>query len=112
MGIRILAGAGFDPRAMAGVFEKLQNAARYSPRPPEFLLTHPSPRTESRRLGTARNGFRTANTKARSVTTSSVPSCEYTPPTMHGKCSIGSSRNTLPVVPGAPLRTPMGKRSR
>ena len=41
VGIRILAGAGFDPRAMAGVFEKLQNTARYSPRPPEFLSTHP-----------------------------------------------------------------------
>ena len=41
VGIRILANAGFDPREMAGVFEKLQNAARYSPRAPEFLSTHP-----------------------------------------------------------------------
>ena len=41
VGIRILAEAGFDPREMAGVFEKLQNAARYSQRPPEFLSTHP-----------------------------------------------------------------------
>ena len=41
VGIRILADAGFDPREMAGVFEKLQDAARYSSRPPEFLSTHP-----------------------------------------------------------------------
>ena len=41
VGIRILANAGFDPREMAGIFEKLQNAARYSQRPPEFLSTHP-----------------------------------------------------------------------
>ena len=41
VGIRILADAGFDPRGMAGVFEKLQSAARYSPRPPEYLSTHP-----------------------------------------------------------------------
>ena len=41
VGIRILADAGFDPRAMAGVFEKLENAARYSARSPEYLSTHP-----------------------------------------------------------------------
>ena len=41
IGIRLLADAGFDPGEMAGVFEKLQNAARYSRRPPEFLSTHP-----------------------------------------------------------------------
>ena len=41
VGIRMLADAGFDPREMADVFEKLQNAARYSQRPPEYLSTHP-----------------------------------------------------------------------
>ncbi len=41
VGIRILADAEFDPREMAGVFEKLQIAARYSPRLPEYLSTHP-----------------------------------------------------------------------
>lgn len=41
VGIRLLAGAGFDPRDMAGFFEKLENASRYSQRPPEFLSTHP-----------------------------------------------------------------------
>ncbi len=41
VGIRILADAGFDPREMAGVFVKLQSAARFSPRLPEYLSTHP-----------------------------------------------------------------------
>ena len=41
VGIRMLAAAGFDPGDMAGFFEKLQNASRYSQRPPEFLSTHP-----------------------------------------------------------------------
>ena len=41
VGIRILASAEFDPREMAGIFEKLQNAARYSSRLPEYLSTHP-----------------------------------------------------------------------
>ena len=41
VGIRMLDGAGFDPREMARFFEKLQNASRYSRRPPEFLSTHP-----------------------------------------------------------------------
>ena len=41
VGIRILADAGFDPMEMAGVFEALQDAARYSARPPEYLSTHP-----------------------------------------------------------------------
>ena len=41
VGIRILADAGFDPSEMAGVFEKLQSAARYSARLPEYLSTHP-----------------------------------------------------------------------
>ena len=41
VGIRMLAGAGFDPGEMARFFEKLLNASRYSQRPPEFLSTHP-----------------------------------------------------------------------
>ena len=52
VGIGILADAGFDPRKMAGIFEKLQNAARYSPRPPEFLSTHP---VTSNRIAEARD---------------------------------------------------------
>ena len=41
VGIQILANAGFDPREMAGVFEKLQYAARFARSAPEFLSTHP-----------------------------------------------------------------------
>ena len=41
VGIQTLADAGFDPSEMARVFEKLQSAARYSPRLPEYLSTHP-----------------------------------------------------------------------
>ena len=42
VGIRALAGAGYDPHGMAGFFEKLQkNAKLYGTRPPEFLSTHP-----------------------------------------------------------------------
>jgi predicted Zn-dependent protease len=41
VGMQLLQGAGFDPRAMPAFFEKLQSAARYYRKPPEFLSTHP-----------------------------------------------------------------------
>ena len=41
LGIQTLARAGFDPQAMADVFEQMNKASRYGSRPPEFLLTHP-----------------------------------------------------------------------
>ncbi|MCC5886379.1 MAG: M48 family metallopeptidase [Gammaproteobacteria bacterium] len=41
VGIETLHRAGMDPWAMAGMFERMSRAARYSRRPPEFLLTHP-----------------------------------------------------------------------
>lgn len=41
VGMQLLAGAGYDPRAMPVFFEKLQTASRYYGRPPEFLSTHP-----------------------------------------------------------------------
>ncbi len=41
IGIDTLQRAGMDPWAMAGMFERMNRAARYSRRPPEFLLTHP-----------------------------------------------------------------------
>lgn len=42
VGIRSMAGAGYDPHGMADFFEKLQkNAKLYGTRPPEFLSTHP-----------------------------------------------------------------------
>ena len=41
LGIETMARAGMDPWAMAAMFGRLQEAARFSRRPPEFLLTHP-----------------------------------------------------------------------
>ncbi len=46
IGIETMHRAGMDPWAMAGMFERMSRAARYSRRPPEFLLSHPV--TESR----------------------------------------------------------------
>lgn len=46
LGIQNLARAGYDPRAMPGMFERLLRQYRYDRMPPEFLLTHPV--TESR----------------------------------------------------------------
>ena len=52
LGIDTLERAGFDPTAMARMFERMQRAYRYTRRPPEFLLTHPV--TENR-IADARN---------------------------------------------------------
>ncbi len=41
IGITTLAESGLDPNAMALFFGKMQNAARYYRKPPEFLSTHP-----------------------------------------------------------------------
>ncbi len=42
IGIRVLAGSGFDPRSMPAFFERLQRASRlYGEGLPEFLSTHP-----------------------------------------------------------------------
>jgi predicted Zn-dependent protease len=42
MGIQALARAGYDSRAMAGFFQRLQQSSRvYGNRSPEFLSTHP-----------------------------------------------------------------------
>lgn len=41
IGITMLSSAGFDVRAAADFFETLQNASRYTFKPPEILLTHP-----------------------------------------------------------------------
>jgi len=46
IGMLTMADAQLDPNAMAGMFERMLRATRYSRRPPEFLLTHPV--TESR----------------------------------------------------------------
>jgi predicted Zn-dependent protease len=42
LGLRYMAAAGYDPRAMASVMQKLGEASQ-GPRPPEFLSTHPDP---------------------------------------------------------------------
>lgn len=46
VGVVNLVKAGYDPRAMPNMFEKLMREYRYDSRPPEFLLDHPV--TESR----------------------------------------------------------------
>jgi beta-barrel assembly-enhancing protease len=41
LGLVNLEKAGFDPRAMPSMFERLMRQYRYDRKPPEFLLTHP-----------------------------------------------------------------------
>jgi len=56
VGMQNMIRADMDPNGAAGMFEKMQRAARYAGnRPPEFLLTHPV--TESR-ISDARNRAR------------------------------------------------------
>lgn len=43
LGVRFMAEAGYDPRAMIGVMEILDKASSGSPRRPDFLQTHPAP---------------------------------------------------------------------
>lgn len=53
VGMQNLVAAGYDPNAMAGMFEVMQAESRkYGSRPPEFLLTHP---LTERRIADARN---------------------------------------------------------
>ncbi|WP_437881539.1 M48 family metalloprotease [Pseudomonas sp. LRF_L74] len=46
VGVTNMVRAGYDPRSMPNMFERLNRQYRYESRPPEFLLTHPV--TESR----------------------------------------------------------------
>ncbi|MCY1493125.1 Beta-barrel assembly-enhancing protease [compost metagenome] len=41
VGVATMARAGYDPRAMSNMFERLARQYRYESKPPEFLLTHP-----------------------------------------------------------------------
>ncbi len=43
LGVRFMAEAGYDPRSLIGVMQKLEQASGGSPRGPEFLSTHPNP---------------------------------------------------------------------
>jgi predicted Zn-dependent protease len=49
LGVRIMAQAGYDPRAMVSVMEIL-GAAASGPRPPEFFSTHPNPENRIERI--------------------------------------------------------------
>lgn len=49
LGVRILAEAGYDPRAMIGVMETLAKASSGS-RQPEFFSTHPHPENRRARI--------------------------------------------------------------
>ncbi|HEX2101837.1 MAG TPA: M48 family metallopeptidase [Candidatus Synoicihabitans sp.] len=49
IGLRFAAGAGYDPRAAAQFWRKMQAANERSAKPPEFLSTHPS---DDRRIAT------------------------------------------------------------
>jgi len=41
IGLNTMVRAGLDPAGMSRMFERMQQAFRFSRRPPEFLLTHP-----------------------------------------------------------------------
>lgn len=41
IGLTTMVRAGMDPQGMSRMFERMQQAYRFSRRPPEFLLTHP-----------------------------------------------------------------------
>ena len=49
LGIRIIAEAGYDPRAMLGVMQALAKASKGS-RQPEILSTHPAPENRAGRI--------------------------------------------------------------
>lgn len=65
IGILNLEKAGYDPRAMPSMFERLMQQYRYTKMPPEFLMTHPV--TDSR-IADTRN--RAAQYPARGITDS------------------------------------------
>jgi len=49
LGVRFMADAGYDPRAMIRVMEILGQASE-GPRPPEFFSTHPNPENRIERI--------------------------------------------------------------
>ena len=55
IGMTTLIKAGFDPHAVAKVFEQMQRAGQFSSEPPEFLLTHP---VTAKRIADAENRAR------------------------------------------------------
>lgn len=65
IGLVNLEKAGYDPRAMPSMFERLMRQYRYDRKPPEFLLTHP---VSESRIADTRN--RAAQAKPGGVTDS------------------------------------------
>ena len=55
VGLNTMRRANLDPQAMSRMFERMQNAYRFTSRPPEFLLTHPLSET---RISDVRNQAR------------------------------------------------------
>ena len=49
LGLRWMASAGYDPRALRGVMEVLEKSARGG-KQPEFLSTHPNPGNRAERI--------------------------------------------------------------
>ncbi|MDM8349465.1 M48 family metalloprotease [Pseudomonas sp. sp1636] len=58
IGLVNLEKAGYDPRAMPSMFERLMRQYRYDRKPPEFLLTHP---VSESRIADTRNRAEQAN---------------------------------------------------
>jgi predicted Zn-dependent protease len=52
VGVRIMADAGYDPRSMASVMQKLGDASQ-GQRPPEFMSTHPNPENRIEQINQA-----------------------------------------------------------
>jgi predicted Zn-dependent protease len=59
IGLVNLEKAGYDPRAMPSMFERLMRQYRYDRKPPEFLLTHP---VSESRIADTRNRAEQYNT--------------------------------------------------
>jgi predicted Zn-dependent protease len=59
IGLINMRNAGYDPRGMPNMFERLMRQYRYDAKPPEFLLTHPV--SESRIADTRNRAEQSAN---------------------------------------------------
>jgi len=50
LGVRFMAGAGYDPRSLIGVMKVLQEASGGGGRAPDFMATHPNPDRRMERI--------------------------------------------------------------
>ncbi len=69
-GMKLLLDTGYDPTAMLRGIERLQEAARFTHIPPEFLLTHP---VHEHRIAALREAAREYGTVATPPTPSPLP---------------------------------------